>query len=68
MYIDSYFDTPEECDAFNVWAFGDDWVKIDPFMGHFNRWNERHGDKLKLDSCGELKHDIPKMINLWHTQ
>ncbi len=65
MGIESYFDTKEECDAFNVWAFGKDWRDLDPISGHFKRWNERHIDKLKLISSGDLKKDIPKMISIW---
>lgn len=53
-------------DDFGRWAFGDDVIDDDnKIFNPCERWNERHGDKLRLYPDDDPKDDLPKMIELW---
>ena len=56
---------PEDLEAFGLWAFGSELRKLDRHINFMERWNEIHGNGLKLNSFGEIAEDVPKMISLW---
>lgn len=55
----------KDLDEFCLWAFGPYFREYDDPMQFMDMWNHLHGDKLTLVSNGEIKHDLPKMIQAW---
>lgn len=60
--IESYL--PDDAEVFAAWAFGDDFATI-PLHTFWERWNERHSDKLTLAGSGSPQDDVPRLIELW---
>lgn len=59
------FLSPKDTLKFAEWAWGEEYDQIDYTHEAISKWNERHGDKLKLRSNGSVTDDVKKMIKLW---
>lgn len=58
----------EDCEAFNLWAFGQERVYFHPDIPNIHRmhvWNSLHGDLLTLEPEGAVRLDLEKMWDLW---
>ncbi len=65
--IASYFEPSEECIKFIAWAFGEKYEDLS-LRTAFDRWNEKHSEKLLLNLDGCPEHDIAKMIAIWRKE
>jgi hypothetical protein len=54
---------------FAMWAFGDAWLDYLTFdmdaIDLMKAWNERHGDKLRVNCNGLIMDDMKKMKEVW---
>jgi len=57
-----------ECDQFNEWAFGPDYIGISSAVDAMERWNFLHSHQLLLTLDGIIQYDIEKMVNLWKSR
>ena len=57
--------SPEDAEAFSLWAFGVPCCKRMELMEFFQAWHERHGSKLLLSEFGNPHDDLGRMIEIW---
>ncbi len=61
----SFFQDLKDPEAFALWAFGEDYQKLEKGVQFLNAWNRLHDDVLRLNPVGVISEDSKKMKELW---
>ena len=65
QFFEELIADPEDLEQFAAWSFGEEFKSLDGRLNFLEKWNELHGDELKLSPSGAIAEDAPQMIILW---
>ncbi len=63
--VEYFIDDGNEVEEFALWAFGKTYKQEVGLINFMKLWNQFHSDIFELNSSGQPKQDMKKMVELW---